>query len=290
MDVKTLIPLLLQVSIMLIVFSYGLQSTLKDALYLFHRPGLLLRSVTAMYIIMPIIAVALVRAIDLPPAVKIAIVTLSVSPIPPLLGSKSLKAGGQGSYVIGMLVAPAILAIAFIPLALALFERIFQIPLATKGVGVMKIVATSLLAPLAVGMLVRKLLGARALRLAKPLSLVATIILLAGVVPVLFVMWPALRALTGNGTLAVMALFAAIGVIVGHVLGSEEQGHRQVLALSTATRHPGIAMAIASANFPDLRETAPAVLLYVLVSAIVTAPYFIWRKKSHAAATTPVTT
>ena len=78
--------------------------------------------------------------------------------------------------------------------------------------------------------------------------------------------------------------------IVGHVLGSEEQGHRQVLALSTATRHPGIAMAIASANFPDLRETAPAVLLYVLVSAIVTAPYFIWRKKSHAAATTPVTT
>ena len=63
-----------------------------------------------------------------------------------------------------------------------------------------------------------------------------------------------------------------------------------MLALSAATRHPGVAMAIASANFPDIRETVPAIFLYVLVSAIATAPYFMWRKKSHAAATTPVAT
>ena len=133
MDLKTLIPLIIQVSIWVTVFGFGLQSTWADALYLFRRPKLLLRSVLAMYVIMPCVAIILTRLIDLPPAIKIALLTLSVSPIPPLLSKKNLKAGGAEPYVVGMLVAPAILSIAFMPLALAIFERIFEVPLVTKG-------------------------------------------------------------------------------------------------------------------------------------------------------------
>jgi BASS family bile acid:Na+ symporter len=44
----------------------GLGSTLADLTYLFRRPALLLRSLLAMYVAMPLAALALVRSLPLP--------------------------------------------------------------------------------------------------------------------------------------------------------------------------------------------------------------------------------
>src|SRR5690349_12978085 len=98
MKPATLIPLALKASIMMNVFGLGLNSDPQDAVYLFHRPGQLARSMAAMYILLPLFAAALAAAFALHPAVKIALVALAVSPIPPLLPKKALKAGGEASY------------------------------------------------------------------------------------------------------------------------------------------------------------------------------------------------
>jgi hypothetical protein len=38
---------------------------------------------------------------------------------------------------------------------------------------------------------------------------------------------------------------------------------------------------MATQIYPDQKLIAPAVLLYVLVSAIASAPYVLWRRKLH---------
>jgi BASS family bile acid:Na+ symporter len=43
-----------------------------------------------------------------------------------------------------------------------------------------------------------------------------------------------------------------------------------VLALATTSRHPAIAIAIAHANFPQQKLAVPAIVLYLIVSGIVT--------------------
>jgi bile acid:Na+ symporter, BASS family len=58
------------------------------AVHLFRRPGQLVRGLVAMNLLMPMFAVALAVMFDLNPAVKIALVALSVSPIPPVLPKK----------------------------------------------------------------------------------------------------------------------------------------------------------------------------------------------------------
>ncbi len=50
-------------------------------------------------------------------------------------------------------------------------------------------------------------------------------------------------------------------------------------ALATAARHPGVAIAIASANFPDQKLAPAAILLYLVLSAILSFPYVMWRKR-----------
>lgn len=75
-------PMILS-GVSLIVFAFGLKATWRDAASLFRRPGPLLRSLFAMYVVMPLFAAALVAAFPLTPAVKIALLLLSVSPVFP---------------------------------------------------------------------------------------------------------------------------------------------------------------------------------------------------------------
>ena len=76
-----------------------------------------------------------------------------------------------------------------------------------------------------------------------------------------------------------MVVFCLIGLGVGHLLGGPAPGDRATLALSTAARHPGVAMAIARANFPDQTLVFPAVLLYILLNTIVSLPYTRWAAR-----------
>jgi BASS family bile acid:Na+ symporter len=89
--------------------------------------------------------------------------------------------------------------------------------------------------------------------------------------------------LIGNGTLAAMLAFSLIGLGVGHLLGGRVPGDRATLALSTAARHPGVAMAIAKVNFPEQTLVLPAVLMYILLNAIVSLGYSRWAaKRAHS--------
>jgi len=129
MRLATLIPLVLKVSIVLNVFGLGLNASAQDATYLFRRPHQLLRSLLAMHVVMLLCATVLAVNFALHPAVKIALVALAVSPIPPLLPKKTRKAGGEASYAIGLVVAAALLA-GYVGTSAALDESIAHFALA----------------------------------------------------------------------------------------------------------------------------------------------------------------
>jgi bile acid:Na+ symporter, BASS family len=57
MDVGTVLTFLLQGAIIASVLALGFNASALDILYLWHRPGLVLRSFIAMYVVMPLIAV-----------------------------------------------------------------------------------------------------------------------------------------------------------------------------------------------------------------------------------------
>jgi BASS family bile acid:Na+ symporter len=88
-------------------------------------------------------------------------------------------------------------------------------------------------------------------RAARPISLGAMALLGAVVVLLLVSAWRLAVSLIGNGHVLALAAFVAIGLIVGRLLGGPDPEDRVVLALSTASRHPGVALAIATANFPQ---------------------------------------
>jgi BASS family bile acid:Na+ symporter len=121
-------------------------------------------------------------------------------------------------------------------------------------------------------------------RLARPLAIFATVLLIAAATPILIKEWPSVRSLVGSFSVVAAALFSLVGLAVGHSLGGPDPDDRTVLALSTASRHPAMALAIAHGGASDAQGLLAAVLLVVIVSGIVSLPYVKWRARGHAGA------
>ncbi|HYR06652.1 MAG TPA: hypothetical protein VEQ60_02710 [Longimicrobium sp.] len=273
MTLATLLPLVLKASIAGTVLAVGMRTRREDVLSLFRDPDNLARSFLSMLVLMPMLALAMAAALPLHPAVEVALVGLAVSPVPPLLPGKELKAGGRASYVVGLLFATALVSIVTVPLAVHLVGGLSGAPRSLAAGRIAGVVLASVVVPLLLGVAVRALAPALAERAARPVVLVSTVLLAAGFLPLLPTLWRPMLALVGNGTLLAIAAFAGAGLATGHLLGGREREDRVVLALSTAARHPMVAIAAATALFPGHREVAPAVLLYLLVSGLVSAVY-----------------
>ena len=281
MNLAILIALVLRVSIVLLVFALGLDVTVRDTTYLLRRKGLLLRSLLAMNVVMPLVAAALVAAFDLHPAVKIAVVALSVSPVPPLLPIKELKAGGGFSFIFSLLVIQAVLAVFLVPAGIGLFGIVFAVPARVPPAAVASIVLITVIAPLAGGLLVGRLARPFAERIAAPVSRLATALLVASLLPILITKMPEIVSLFGNGTIVAIAAFIVVGLAAGHLLGGPEPEDRTVLALSASSRHPAVALAIAVASFPEQKLVLAAILLYLMLNAVVSLPYLAWRRRRN---------
>jgi bile acid:Na+ symporter, BASS family len=282
MSLHNLILFGLAASALLNLFSIGLNTGPQDATYLFRRPVELLRALLAMNVLMPLFALGLNTIFDFTPAVKIALVALSVSPIPPPIPAKGLKSGGKGSYVIGLQIAIGVLAIVVVPLAMAAIGNLRHGALQSSIGPVAKVVFVSIVIPIVAGIFVRQLAPAFADRVAQPLTSISGLGVVAGIVVVWISAAPAMWSLIGNGTVIAFAAFVIVGLAIGHGLGGPVPANRTSLAIATSSRHPGVALLLARANFPAETLVVAAVLLYLLVNAVLVIPYLLWIKRRQS--------
>jgi BASS family bile acid:Na+ symporter len=275
---KGLVLLGLQVSVFCTVFGFGLATTVSDLLYVIRRPRLLARSLIAMFVVMPAVAIGLAAAFDFKHVVEVALVALSISPVPPLLPQREGQAGARGPYALGLMAVLALLSILLVPTALGILRGIVHHPLEMSSLAVARVVFETALAPLSAGMIVRTLLPGMTVRLGRLVNRVAWTLLTLGVGALLTANLGAMKALLGNGTLVAMTIFIATSLAVGHLFGGPNPEQSAVLALSNACRHPAIAVSIASANFAD-EQFGATVLLYVVMNVILCIPYILWQRR-----------
>ena len=235
---------LLKVAVASIILAIGMDFTLKDATYLWHRPGLLLSSVLAMYVLVPLAALALVKVLTLSPGVEIGLLVLAVSAGAPLLPRKLMKIG-DGAYIFSLVLTSSLLAILLVPAWLAVLGPQLDYPVSLRPERVALVLAKSFLLPLALGMLVRRLSPAIAERIGNRLIAIAGLVLTACAFTLLILHWDILIIARWSGVLTLAGL-VAISLAIGHLLGGPAEDDRTALAIACATRHIGIAVLVAA--------------------------------------------
>ena len=281
MTPEQLIRAAILVSIMLIVVSFALRATWRDATSLFRNPSLLLRSLLAMNVIMPVFAAMLYGLFTLRLPVSIALLALAVSPVPPFLPRREIKLVEERQYVYGLLGATALLSFLLAPVTVFLLSLTFSRHVDIESARIARVIALTVLVPFALGLIIRRVSPAFAERASPATDKAGALLLVVAAVAVLIKLGPAMVALIGDGTLYAIVAFVAVGLAAGHLLGGPNPDNRSVLALATALRHPGVALAAAFGTIPGDKVVAPALALYLLVAFALTIPYVKWRRRQR---------
>ena len=273
------LPLLLNLAVSALVFVVGSSATGSDVRFLWRQPGLLVRSLIAMDVVVPVAAVILLFTIRPERAAALAILAMSVATGAPLAPQKQLKLGGRLPYVYSLMIATTVFSILTIPLTLTILHRVLAAETESLVLPrhVARIVFTSLLLPLGLGMAVRRFLPRLADRVAKPLATIVNVFL--GLVFLLIVIkaFPAIVGL-GARALGTIALLTVVSIAGGHLLGGPVPEDRTALAIACSLRHPGLALMIAKVELPGERIVS-VVLAYIVIGAIAAIPYTAWRKR-----------
>lgn len=288
MDLKTLMPWILQASLILVVVAVGLQSRWSDLTCALRTPRLLVGGAVAVNVVVPLAAVLTALVLPIDPLVKAGIVIMAVSPLAPFAPGKMLKGGAETSITVGLYVALILLAVLIVPMTVALLSTIFSVDLTVPVSAMAWLVLSSVLAPLVVGIAIAALAPGAAPRLAKIAGLVGNLLLLPILALFLYNAGGAILGLIGDGTLIAIVATVAAGLAAGHLLGGPERDNRIALALAAATRHPGVAGLIAHRHFDD-RRVMLAVVLFLIVSILLSALYQRWVRSAATETDLPET-
>lgn len=280
MDPAQIVKLILVLGVVLIVVAIGVRARPGDTLLLIRQRALGIRAMTAMFVLVPAFVLLLTWAVPLERAVRVALLALAVSPMPPIISKKELEAGADADYAIGLQVLGTVFSILVVPVMLVIAQPIFGVTGSFDPFAMSKILVVSVGLPVTTGMAIGHYLPQWRSRIALWAGRAGNVALLIGAAIVLWRTWPDMLALVGGGVLWVTALTIAFALAVGHWLGGPDEGNRGALAVASAARHPAVAISLSTAVFPE--ESAAivaAVELFLISNILITIPYMRWRKR-----------
>ena len=265
------ITALVAISTILIVLSIGLLTTARDIRYLWARPQQLVWSVLAVDVLVPIVAVAIVRLFYLAPNAVIGLVLLSIAPVAPFAPQRALQRGGRIQFMISISATLTVLSMVTVPLTLAIMARFFAVKLGIPVGQIAAFVALLFLLPAGVGMGIRAVWPRVARALSRLAGLLGWVLISIAFVLIVIQTFPALGSL-GARTFAATTLLVLAALFIGHVIGGPNPEDRTALALLCVTRHPGVGLLVAELNFPDQR-VVPVVVAYILIAGALAIAY-----------------
>ncbi|MCB4769686.1 hypothetical protein LGR54_13800 [Ancylobacter sp. Lp-2] len=275
------LPIVIKAAMVALIMAIGMGASIADVTHLLRRPGLLLRSLLAMYVVVPAIAMLLVWLLPLTPGVKATLLVLAVSAGAPLLPRK-LKGIGRNAYGFSLVALSSLLAMIVTPAWVAVLARHFGVAAELAWLDVARAIGLAFFVPLVAGMglgrVLARLLPTRADRIADVLGATAMLVLTLSAVVLLASQWAILFDVRLVGLLA-LTLFMALALGIGHYCGGPGEDERTTLAVACCTRHIGIAIIVATLFHGP--GTLVLLAVYILVSTVVTVPYLRWRRKKR---------
>ena len=242
------------------MLAMGLGLTVGQIIAPLSNARLVMLSVLANFLLMPLGAVALATLLRLDQPLGVGLLLLGTAAGAPFLPKLAQIAKGNLAFAVGLMVLLMVVTVGYLPLVL---------PLLLSGVSVNPAkIARSLfllmLLPLAGALAVKARfadLAARTKPLLDRLSNLSLILLV-----LLITLANVNNVLAVFGTRGILGglLFIALGFGLGWLLGGPGMDTRRVLALGTAQRNIAAALVVGSQSFSD-----PKVVVMVVVVAIV---------------------
>jgi BASS family bile acid:Na+ symporter len=274
----SLITVTAPLAVAVVVFSQGLGiSPSLVVAYFKERPALILRSLLAAIVLVPVAALAIILMLKPSPALTVGLAILVSCPPAPLMVSTATSKGGANAVFLASLhLSLAALGFFTVPAVLFLLSRSLGFS-ADVHLGTMTwILGRSILIPISLGLAARAFYPALADRVGPVLGKAGNLAVLVLLVLLAVAFLPILDL--DRWSVLVIAAVTAAALTVGHLLGPDDAREKTVLAIECGSRHPALALAIGVANF-GAERMLPVLIPCILTSGVVALAYLAWRRR-----------
>jgi BASS family bile acid:Na+ symporter len=254
------IPIAMLTFVVSSMLAVGLSLTIREIVTPLRNGKLLALAVVANFVLMPLAAILIARALQLAQPLGIALLILGMAAGAPFLPKLAGIAGGNLAFAVGLMVLLMVLTVGYMPLVM---------PLLLEGVAVdpakiARSLVVLMLLPLLVGLVTRSRAATVASRLAPLLNRLSSASLTLMIVLLVVTNVRNIVSLFGTRGILASIVFLIVGIAVGWLLGGSSRDIKSVLALGTAQRNIAAALVVGGQNFDD-----PRVVVMVAVVAIV---------------------
>jgi bile acid:Na+ symporter, BASS family len=282
-----LVKVLALIMIVSTMIGAGLQVDRQRLVQTLRQYGLLGRAFLANFVLVPFVAILLVRFFHVESGVAIGIVLMSMAPgVPFLVNSAGRAGGGSLSFAITIAFCFTALSVITIPLTIALIALL--IPSApVPPVPALKFLTTLVmfqLVPLVLGALIAPRLSPsmaeKAVKVLHVLFLLAALVL---VVVIFKTIVGSVSSVYGHGHLFLIAAIGVFSILLGWLFGGPDRQYRRTLAIATLMRNIGLCVLIGTQAIFKGSLVLPTVFAYFVITFILSLPVRAYFKRTKTA-------
>lgn len=257
------LPLLNKLAFLTLILSMlldtGLSLTVQQIWAPLRNFRLILLSLLANFILVPLFVYGLLQVVPLSESVKIGFTILAVAAGPPVLPKLAQLVNGNLAYAAGLMMLMMGLTAIYMPFALAIALQDVHV----NPWQIAKPLLTLMLIPLAIGLLIRAKDEAIAATLQPWMRQVSNAALIIGLATSLVLQFNSLVTMVRTGAIVAIGGFILVSFAVGYLLGGPDTDTRRTLAVGTAQRNIAAALLVAGTNFDD-----PTVVSVIVVTSL----------------------
>jgi len=258
------------------MLSMGLTYLPKQFLEPLQDRILILKSLAANFIVVPIITYLLLQFIPLEQGLAIGLVLMAAGAGSPFMLKLVQVTRKDMAFAVGLMLILSLVTLIYLPVMLSIL---------LPGVYINHLsIASSLLVLIVLPLVVGTILKARYRGLAETLksifNRISNIFIVVVVIIYLVLNYQDFLAVYGTGAIIATLIFVIATFITGYVMGGPSPGTKMVLGLGTAIRNGSAALVVAVANFSSQYNVMAMIVVVYLFSLILMVPvtWFIGKK------------
>jgi bile acid:Na+ symporter, BASS family len=265
MQDSILTTLVLPIALAMIMLGLGLSLKSDDFFRIFKYPKAVTVGLIGQLVILPIIALAIVKVIPMPPAIAVGLIILALCPCGPSSNMITYLAGGDVALAVTLTVFSSMITVFTIPLFANMAVNSF---LGTNAIVSLPIGATMgqifviTVIPIALGMYVRYQFSELARRLEKVINKLAVGFLVLIIILLVAKEWsrlPSLIVQAGTGVMLLNILGMAAGFAISKMLNLNI-AQQICIAIEVGIQNGTLAIAITAGILKDAEMAIPAAI------------------------------
>jgi BASS family bile acid:Na+ symporter len=242
------------------MLSAGFSFTFREVAAPLRQPSRVVRALVGNFVLAPLLAVAIARALSLEPPLELAMVLLGTAAGASFLIKLIAAAAGDVALGTALLVLLVPMTVVFMPLIVPVLAPEASV----DPVAIAVPLALTMLLPLAFGLIVTQVSRSWAQRLQPFMRTVSTISLAVMLVTTLLVNLGDVAAIVASRAMVAVLLFVVGLFVIGYAIASPHPERRVVLGLGTAQRNIAATTVVAAEDIYH-----PDTLVLVVVASVI---------------------